>query len=279
VTQAGGRPPRPEAGRPPGHRPDPSGRLRGRVGLITGAASGIGAAGAELFAAEGAALVLVDVDAAAGQRVADGICARQGRAVFCPGDAASADDVSRAVALAVSEFGKLDLLWANAATGVTKTVPEMTVAEWDRVLAVNLTGAFLLAKFGIPRLAAAGGGTMVITGSANSVRADRNWAAYCASKGGLLMLCRALALDHAAHGVRVNIVCPGSVSTPFHETWLMGRPGGPTLDEAREADRAAHPLGRFASPQEVAQAALFLSGAESAFTTGSPLFVDGGVTA
>jgi NAD(P)-dependent dehydrogenase (short-subunit alcohol dehydrogenase family) len=254
-------------------------RLDGRVGLITGAASGIGAAGAELFAAHGAALVLVDVDAGGGQRVADAIGARQGRAVFCRGDAASADDVSRAVEVAGSEFGKLDLLWANAATGVTKTVPETTVEEWDRVLAVNLTGAFLLAKFGIPRLAAAGGGTMVITGSANSFRADRNWAAYCASKGGLLMLCRALALDHADDGIRVNIVCPGSVSTPFHQAWLRGRPGGQPLEEVTEADRAAHPLGRFADPEEVARAALFLSSAESAFTTGSPLLVDGGVTA
>jgi len=255
------------------------GRLHGRVGLITGAASGIGAAGAELFAAQGAALVLVDVDAAAGQQVADAISARQGRAVFCRADAASADDVSRAVSVAVSEFGKLDLLWANAATGVAKTVPEMTVEEWDRVLAVNLTGAFLLAKFGIPCLAAAGGGTMVITGSANSFTADRNWAAYCASKGGLLMLCRALALDHAGDGIRVNIVCPGSVRTPFHEAWLRGRPDGKPLAETREADRAAHPLGRFADPGEVASAALFLSCAESSFTTGSPLLVDGGVTA
>ena len=119
-------------------------------------------------------------------------------------------------------FGLLDLLWANAGIGVAKTVPEMTLEEWDRVLAVNLTGAFLLAKFGIPELAAAGGGTMVITGSANSFTADRSWAAYCASKGGLLMLCRALALDHASDGVRVNIVCPGSVATPLHEAWLRG---------------------------------------------------------
>ena len=110
------------------------------------------------------------------------------------------------------------------------------------MLDVNLTGAFLLAKFGIPELAAAGGGTMVITGSANSFTADRSWAAYCASKGGLLMLCRALALDHAGDGIRVNIVCPGSVATPLHEAWLRGRPGGRPLAEVREADRAAHPL-------------------------------------
>jgi NAD(P)-dependent dehydrogenase (short-subunit alcohol dehydrogenase family) len=255
------------------------GRLGGRVGLITGAASGIGAAGAELFAAQGAALVLVDVDADQGQRTADTITARHGRATFVPGDAASAGDISRAVRVAVAEFGKLDLLWANAGTGIAKTVPETTVEEWNRVLAVNLTGAFLLAKFGIPELAAAGGGTMVITGSANSFVADRSWAAYCASKGGLLMLCRALALDHAGDGVRVNIVCPGSVSTPLHEAWLRGRPGGKPLAEVREEDRAAHPLQRFAAPGEVAQAALFLSCAESSFTTGSPLLVDGGVTA
>jgi len=258
----------------------PDRRLHGRVGLITGAASGIGAAGAELFAAHGAALVLVDVDAARGQRVAAAITARRGhRAIFVHGDAASADDISRAVDAAVAEFGKLDLLWANAGTGVAKTVPEMSVAEWTRVLDVNLTGAFLLAKFGIPRMAAAGGGTMVITGSANSFTADRSWAAYCASKGGLLMLCRALALDHADEGIRVNIVCPGSVSTPLHDAWLRGRPGGRPLAEVTEQDRAAHPLGRFADPAEVARAALFLSCSESSFTTGSPLLVDGGVTA
>jgi NAD(P)-dependent dehydrogenase (short-subunit alcohol dehydrogenase family) len=255
------------------------GRLAGRVGLITGAASGIGAAGAELFAAQGAALVLLDVDAAQGNRVARAINARGGRAEFVAGDAASADDVSGAVRLAVTTFGRLDLLWANAGIGVAKTVPEMTLDEWDRVLAVNLTGAFLLAKFGLPELAAAGGGTMVITGSANSFMADRNWAAYCASKGGLLMLCRALALDHAADGIRVNIVCPGSVATPMHEAWLATRPGGRPLAEVRDDDRVAHPLGRFADPAEVARAALFLSCAESSFTTGSPLLVDGGVTA
>jgi 3-oxoacyl-[acyl-carrier protein] reductase len=154
------------------------GRLRGRVGLITGAASGIGAAGAELFAAHGAALVLLDVDRDGGQRVAGQIAARSGRAVFVPGDAASPDDVAGAVRTAVDQFGHLDLLWANAGTGVAKTVPETTLAEWERVLAVNLTGAFLLARSGIPELAAAGGGTMVITGSAkwsSPARRTRSW--------------------------------------------------------------------------------------------------------
>jgi NAD(P)-dependent dehydrogenase (short-subunit alcohol dehydrogenase family) len=254
-------------------------RLAGRVGLITGAASGIGAAGAKLFAAHGASLVLVDADAARGERTAAAIAAQQGRVVFVHGDASDPSDVSRAVRVAVDSFGKLDLLWANAGIGVSKTVPDMTVAEWRQVLEVNLTGAFLVAKFGIPELIDAGGGTMVMTGSANCFTADRSWAAYCASKGGLLMLCRALALDHAGDGIRVNIVCPGSVSTPLHEAWLNGRPGGRPLAEVREEDRAAHPLHRVAEPGEVALAALFLSCSESSFTTGTPLLVDGGVTA
>jgi len=139
-------------------------------------------------------------------------------------------------------------------------------------------GAFLLAKYGIPELTRAGGGTMVISGSANSFSADRRWAAYCATKGALLMLCKALALDHAGDGVRVNIVCPGSVTTPLHERWLREHAQGP-YDEALAADTAAHPLGRLGTPREVADAALFLSCDESSFITGSSLAVDGGVTA
>jgi meso-butanediol dehydrogenase/(S,S)-butanediol dehydrogenase/diacetyl reductase len=119
---------------------------------------------------------------------------------------------------------------------------------------------------------------MVITGSANSFKADRSWAAYCASKGGLLMLCRALALDHASDGIRVNIVCPGSVRTPRHEAWLHGRPEGRWRRSGMRTGPLI-PLHRFADPAEVARAALFLSSAESSFTTGSPLLVDGGVTA
>ena len=167
--------------------------------------------------------------------MADAITARHGRRYSCSADAASADDVYPGRCGPPRErFGELDLLWANAGTGVAKTVPQTTLEEWNRVLAFNLTGAFLLAKYGFPEPAAGGGGTMVITGSANSFAADRSWAAYCASKGGLLMLCRALALDHAADGIRVNIVCPGSVTTPLHEDWLRGRPGGRPLPEVRE---------------------------------------------
>jgi NAD(P)-dependent dehydrogenase (short-subunit alcohol dehydrogenase family) len=255
-----------------------TGRLEGRVGVITGGAGGIGRAGAVLFAAEGAALVLLDVDQRGGEATVGEIRAAGGKAELLAGDCADPDDVRTAVRAAVDAYGKLDLLWSNAGIGVSKTVPETSLEEWQRVVAVNLTGAFLLGKYGIPEMVRAGGGTMVITGSANSVAADRRWAAYCATKGGLLMLCRSMALDHAAEGVRVNLVCPGSVTTPLHEAWLRDRaPEG--YQRALEDDRAAHPMDRFATPEEVARAALFLSSQESSFTTGSALFVDGGVTA
>jgi NAD(P)-dependent dehydrogenase (short-subunit alcohol dehydrogenase family) len=254
-------------------------RLKGRVGVITGGASGIGAAGARLFASEGAALALLDLDEERGESLAGSIDGDGGRAVFVRGDASNEDDVRRLVDTAVERFGKLDLLWANAGTGVARSVPDMTLEEWNRVLAVNLTGAFLLGKYGIPHVVEAGGGTMVITGSANSFRADKQWAAYCATKGGLLMLCKAMALDHAEQGVRVNIVCPGSVTTPLHDAWLRDRLQGKTYDELKEEDRLAHPLHRFGTPEDVAKTALFLSCDESGFTTGSPLYVDGGLTA
>jgi NAD(P)-dependent dehydrogenase (short-subunit alcohol dehydrogenase family) len=255
-----------------------SGRLAGRVGVITGGGGGIGRAGAVRFAAEGAALVLLDPDRAGAAATVAEIQAAGGRALAVAGDGAAEADVAAAVRAAVDTWGKLDLLWANAGTGVSKTVPETTLAEWERVVAVNLTGAFLLAKYGIPELARAGGGTMVLSGSANSFSADRRWAAYCATKGALVMLCKALALDHAGDGVRVNIVCPGSVTTPLHERWLREHAEG-GYDDALAADTAAHPLGRLGTPRDVADAALFLSCAESSFITGASLAVDGGVTA
>jgi NAD(P)-dependent dehydrogenase (short-subunit alcohol dehydrogenase family) len=256
-----------------------TGRLAGRVGVITGGGGGIGRAGAVRFAAEGAALVLLDPDEdGTGRTVAD-IEAAGGTALALGGDCAAEADVRAAVRAAVDTWGKLDLLWANAGIGVSKTVPETTLAEWERVVAVNLTGAFLLAKYGIPELTRAGGGTMVISGSANSFTADRRWAAYCATKGALLMFCKALALDHAGDGVRVNIVCPGSVTTPLHELWLREHAESGAYDDALAADTAAHPLGRLGTPRDVANAALFLSCDESSFITGTSLAVDGGVTA
>jgi NAD(P)-dependent dehydrogenase (short-subunit alcohol dehydrogenase family) len=253
-------------------------KLEGRVGLLTGTATGIGRAGASLFASEGAALVTMDTNQEEGARTVAGIEEAGGRAAFVHGDVSKPEDVQRAVATAIEEYGKLDLVWSNAGIGVFKTVPETDIDEWDHIIGVNLKGAYLVGKYAIPELIKARGGTVVITGSVNSFVADRQWAAYCATKGGVLMLAKAMALDHAPDNVRVNCVCPASVDTGLQESWLRARSSLP-YEQAVAADQAAHPLGRYATPEEVARTALFLSCGDSGFTTGSAVMVDGGLTA
>jgi NAD(P)-dependent dehydrogenase (short-subunit alcohol dehydrogenase family) len=252
-------------------------RLAGRVALITGIASGMGRAGAVLFAEEGAAVAGLDLDADGGRRTVEMLEAAGGRAALAVGDAASSDDVRDAVCLAVERFGKVDLLWSNAGIGVFKDVVETSEADWDRIVSVNLKSAYLLAHHGIPELRRAGGGTMVLTGSVNSFVGARRWAAYSATKGGMLLLCRAMALDHADEGIRINCICPGSIDTPLLDEAMQA--SGLALDEARELDRLDHPLGRVGDPMEVARAALFLSCDDSSFVTGSALVVDGGFIA
>jgi NAD(P)-dependent dehydrogenase (short-subunit alcohol dehydrogenase family) len=254
-----------------------AGRLDGRVGIITGTATGIGAAGARRFAAEGAALVTIDVNEAEARRTVGAVEAAGGRAALVVGDVAEAAVVQAAVALAIERFGKLDLLWSNAAIHNFKTILDTSEEEWDRIIAVNLKGAYQVARFGIPALIEAGGGTMVITASISSFVAGERSAAYTASKTGLLGLTRALALDHAAAGVRVNCIAPGATDTPLQAADMRTR--DMPYDEAVRADQDAHPLKRYATPDEVAAAALFLSTSDSSFTTGSTVFVDGGFTA
>lgn len=253
------------------------GRLHGRVGLITGTATGIGAAGARLFASEGASLVTIDINETAGRETVADIQAAGGRAIFVHGDVADARVVASAVAVAVETYGKLDLLWSNAAIQVFKTILDTTESEWDRLIAVNVKGAYQVAHLGIPELIRAGGGTIVITASISSFVAGERSAAYTASKAALLGLTRALALDHARDRIRVNCVAPGATDTPLQEADMRSR--SIPYDEAVQADKDAHPLKRYATPLEVAEAALFLSSDASSFTTGSTIFVDGGFTA
>lgn len=254
-----------------------SGRLDGRVALITGIASGIGRAGAELFAREGAAIVAMDLDEAGGQKTVADINGQDGRAFFQHGDVSQSADVSAAVAAAVEQFGHLDLVWANAGIGVFRSVVDTTEAEWDRLISVNLKGFFLAAKYSIPELLRAGGGTIVFTGSVNSVVGDPG-APDRASKGGALMLCRSIALDYANRSIRVNCLCPGSTDTPLQEASLRASTQPASYDDLVRQEEAAIPVGRYATPTEVAKAALFLSCNDSSFVTGSALMVDGGYT-
>jgi len=249
------------------------GDLAGRRALITGGASGIGRATALLFARQGAAVSVVDLDEAGGQAVAQMIVDDGGQAIFVRCDVSRAADCQRAVQQTVSELGGLDILFNNAGTIRRATVLETTEAEWDRVMAVNVKSIFLLSKYAIPIMHQAGGGVIINTGSGWGLVGGRKVAAYCASKGAVVLLTKAMALDHGEQNIRVNCICPGDTDTPMlrDEAQQLGEP-----DEHFLAEAAERPLQRIGRPEEIAQAALYLASDASSFVTGTALVVDGG---
>jgi len=249
------------------------GTLKDRVGLITGGASGIGRATALLFCLEGAAVAIVDLDEDGGAAAAEEARTAGGRALFLPGDVSRADDCRRVVAATVAAFGGLDVLCNNAGIIRRADVLATTEAEWDRVMGVNVKSVFLMSREAIPHLAARGGGAIVNTASGWGLKGGAAAAAYCASKGAVVNLTRAMALDHAGQGIRVNAVCPGDTDTPMlrAEAAQLGQPVEEFL-----AGAAARPLGRSARPEEIARAVLYLASEASSFVTGTTLVVDGG---
>lgn len=252
-----------------------SGRLAGKVVLITGGSSGIGAATARLFAAEGAAVALTSTDAAPGERLAGELRDAGATAQFHLADVSESARVAALVAEVEQAWGRLDVVYGNAgvlAGGTAETTSEET---WRRVLDVNLTGQFHLAKHAIPAIRRAGGGALVFTASELGLVGASETVAYCAAKGGLINMTRALAIDCAADGIRVNCVAPGPVRTALLEGFLSRSPDPAEL-EARQRDPIL--LKRFAEPEEIARAALFLASGEASYVTGSVLVVDGGAT-
>jgi NAD(P)-dependent dehydrogenase (short-subunit alcohol dehydrogenase family) len=247
--------------------------LTGKRALITGAASGIGRATALLFAREGAAISIVDLDEAGGQAVAQSIVDGGGRAIFVRGDVTQAADCQRAVQQTLTELGGLDILFNNAGIIRRATVLETTEAEWDRVMAVNVKSIFLLSKYAIPVMEEAGGGVIINMGSGWGLVGGRRAASYCASKGAVVLLTKAMALDHGEQNIRVNCVCPGDTDTPMlrDEARQLGEPTQRFL-----ADAAQRPLQRIGRPEDIAHAALYLASDESSFVTGTALVVDGG---
>jgi len=248
-------------------------RLEGKVALVTGAAMGIGAAIAERFVEEGASVALFDIKGEAVEKFAQQLSA-QGAALALVGDNSHEDAVRAAVERTIARFGSLSILVNNAGIDFSSPVAETRSESWDRVLGVNLKGAFLFAKYAIPHLARRGGAIINIS----SVRAFVSYAggaAYDSSKAALIAFTRTLALDHGKDGIRVNAICPGYVDTPMTEEWLRTVPD-------REATlrqvRAAHPLGRIGTPREIAEAALFLASDAASFITGTFLVVDGGMS-
>jgi NAD(P)-dependent dehydrogenase (short-subunit alcohol dehydrogenase family) len=248
-------------------------RLRDKVALITGGASGIGRATALLFAREGASVCIVDLDEAGAQAAAQQIVAGGGRAIAQCCDVSQAEDCQRAVQAAVDTFGGLDILFNNAGIIRRTTVLDTTEEEWDRVMAVNVKSVFLLSRYAIPIMARAGGGAIINTASGWGLVGGRNAVSYCASKGAVVNMTRAMALDHGEQKIRVNCICPGDTDTPMlrSEAQQLGQ-----VDEEFLAGAADRPLQRIGQPQDIAEAALYLASDASSFVTGSVLVVDGG---
>jgi NAD(P)-dependent dehydrogenase (short-subunit alcohol dehydrogenase family) len=247
--------------------------MKDKVILITGGASGIGQATALLFAQEGAAVVIVDLDAEAGQAVAQAIRQDGGQALFVSGDVSQAGDCQRAVRETVAAFQGLDILFNNAGIIRRANVIETTVEEWDQSMAVNVRSVFLMSKYTIPVMIERGGGAIVNTASGWGLVGGRNAVSYCASKAAVVNMTRAMALDHGEQNIRVNCVCPGDTDTPMLRTEArqLGESEARFLVEA--ADR---PLRRIGSPLDIARAVLYLAGDAASFITGTALVVDGG---
>ncbi len=251
-----------------------SGRLAERVALVTGAASGIGRKTAELYAREGARVVVADRDEEPGREVVAAIEAAGGEAVFARVDVSAAAEVEAAVATAEKTYGALHVLFNNAGIfpGEDGSPVDTPEAVWDLVMDVNLKGVFLGCKYGIPALLRAGGGAIVNTASFVAVMgAATSQIAYTASKGGVLAMTREIAVEYARQGIRANALCPGPVNTPLLQELLA--------DPAARARRLVHvPMGRLAEADEIARAVLFLASDDASYVNGATFLVDGGIT-
>ena len=251
-------------------------RLEGRTALITGAGSGIGQGIAELFAEEGARVVLLDLDEANGQETSARIRAAGGEALFIRADVSIEVDVRAAVGEVVAAYGGIDHLVNNAGIVLVKPLEECTEEEWDKVMAVNLKSIFLTVKHTIRLLKQSTGATIVNMGSVSSFVGQGHTPSYVASKGAVMMLTKALALDYSHAGIRVNCICPGITDTPLFRFHVSKTPE----PEATLESRAARvPLGRFLTPRDIAKAALYLSTDDSSGITGIAHLVDAGYLA
>jgi len=253
------------------------GKLDGKTALITGGSSGIGLATALLFAREGAHIMLAARDPERGRQAVQQVSASGGQALFALCDVRQVADCQNAVKTALDAFGCLDILFNNAGViYVDRTVADTSDQEWAETLDTNLSGTFFMSRCAIPPMAQAGGGVIINNASVFGLKAGAGAAAYCAAKGAVVLLTKAMAIDHAAQHIRVNCVCPGSVDTPL----LLGEMvtlGGEELMRPRFAAR--HPLNRISTPEEIARAVLFLASDDSSFITGAALPVDGGRSA
>ncbi len=246
--------------------------LKNKVAIITGGASGIGRATAFLFADEGAAVAILDINPEQGQSAVAEIEAAGGKAIFIPCNVARAEDCRKAVEQTVAAFGGVHILFNNAGIIRRANVLSTTEEEWDRVMAVNVKSIFLMSKYVIPYMEKAGG-SIINTSSGWGLKGGGDAVSYCASKGAVTNMTRAMAIDHGKQNIRVNAICPGDTDTPMlrNEARQLGE-----VEEKFLAESAQRPLGRYAQPVEIAQAVLYLASEASSYVTGAALVVDGG---
>jgi len=251
----------------------PGKQLHGKTALITGGAGGIGRATALLFAREGAAVSIVDLNLEAGQAVAREISSAGGHAIFERANVTHASDCQRAVERTVHELGDLHILFNNAGIIRRASVVEISEQDWDAVMAVNVKSVFLMSRQVIPMMTKAGCGSIINTASGWGLAGGPRAAAYCASKGAVVLLTKAMAIDHGRQNIRVNCICPGDTDTEMlrSEARQLGK-----AEDRFLSDSGRRPLGRIGMPEEIAHAALYLASDAASFVTGAALVVDGG---
>jgi NAD(P)-dependent dehydrogenase (short-subunit alcohol dehydrogenase family) len=249
-------------------------RLDGKVALITGGTSGIGEATAELLASEGAKVAITGRSEERGRAVVDRIASAGSEAIFERADVRVAEDCERSVDATVRAFGRIDVLFNNAGVYAANDTLGCSEDEWDWQVDTSLKGAFLMSKFALPHMIAQGSGSIVHCSSGWGIQGGRRAVAYCAAKGGMVVMTKAMALDHGEHGIRVNAVCPGDTETPMeHED---ARNQNMAWEDYVAAASEGRAIERMATPDEIARAVLFLASDESSYVTGVALPVDGG---
>jgi NAD(P)-dependent dehydrogenase (short-subunit alcohol dehydrogenase family) len=249
-------------------------RLQNKVAIITGAARGIGAKCAELFAREGAAVAVWDTNTERGQATTDAIAASGAKAIFCACDVTNAAQIQQAVDQTVASLGSPTVLLNNAGIAINGTVEELTEEQWDRQYAVNVKSIFLVSRAVIPLMRKAGGGSIINMASESAFVGFPMHPAYCSSKAAVVHLSRCMATRYASEKIRVNSLCPGTIRTELYQSWLQMQPD-PVATNKQISDM--HPLG-LGEVEDIAWAAVYLASDESKYMTGTPLMVDGGIT-
>lgn len=249
-------------------------RLENKVALVTGGASGIGRATAIRLAQEGAKVAVADKNAAMGNETVSLITRSGGQAFFLPCDVSKVADTEHIIAMTVQYFYELNILVNDAAILIEKNAVDTTEEDWDRLVDINLKGTFFCAKYAIIQMRKQGtGGAIINMASVNSFFAEGGIAAYCASKGGIAQLTRALAMDHSGEGIRVNAIAPGWIETPMNANFFALGP------HIREQAAKLHAIGRIGQAEEVASGVVYLASDEASFVTGTTLTIDGGFSA